>query len=109
MSQISFPLHTVKWVQVLLYDGHYLTSVICLHTVCCIWLIDKTLYHSGPESNVNEGLLRISQNSKAGTSPSDCLMSYPGHSLGIWSYLPAESQSVYSTAPAEWADTRIIK
>ena len=36
---------------------------------------------------------------KAGTSPSDCLVSYPGHPLG-GSYPFAEKQSVYSTAPA---------
>ena len=39
----------------------------------------------------------------AGTSPSDCLVSYPGHSLGGGSYSSAEKQSVYSTAPADWA------
>ncbi len=38
---------------------------------------------SGPGSNGNEGVLRIPQSSNtAGTSPSDCLVSYPGHSLG---------------------------
>ena len=30
-------------------------------------------------------------------------MSYPGHSLGGGSYPSAEKQSVYSTAPADWA------
>ena len=34
---------TVKWFQVLLYNSHHLTSVICLHTVCSIWPIDRTL------------------------------------------------------------------
>ena len=38
-----------------------------------------------------------------GTSPSDCLVSYPGHSLGGESYSSAEKQSVYSTTPADWA------
>ena len=33
---------------------------------------------------------------------SDCLVSYSGHSLGE-SYPCAEKQSVYSTAPADWA------
>ena len=33
---------------------------------------------------------------------SDCLMSYPGYSLEGGSYLPAEMQSVYSTAPTDW-------
>ena len=38
---------------------------------------------SGPESDGNEGVLRIPQSSStAGTSPSDCLVSFPGHSLG---------------------------
>ena len=59
---------------------------------------------SGPGSNGNEGVVRIPQSSSiAGTSPSDCLVSYPGHSLGGGSYPSAEVQSVYSTAPADWA------
>ena len=38
---------------------------------------------SGPGSNANEEVLRIPQSpSIARTSPSDCLVSYPGHSLG---------------------------
>ena len=36
-----------------------------------------------------------------GTSPSDCLVSYPGHALVGGSYPSAEVQSVYSTAPAD--------
>ena len=48
--------------------------------------------------------LRITQSSSiTGASPSDCLVSYPGHALG-WSYPSAEMQSVYSTAPADGAD-----
>ena len=35
-------------------------------------------------------------------SPSDCFVSYLGHSLGE-SYLPAEMQLVYFAAPANWA------
>ena len=38
-----------------------------------------------------------------GTSPPDYLVSYPGHSLGVGSYPSVEVQSVYSTAPADWA------
>ena len=38
---------------------------------------------NGPGSNGNEGVLRIPQSfSIAGISPSDCLVSYPRHSLG---------------------------
>ena len=36
---------------------------------------------SGPGGNGNEGVRHIPQISKAGASLSDCLMSYPGHSL----------------------------
>ena len=41
-----------------------------------------TLGKSGPESDDNEGVLYIFQIPKARTSPPDCLMSYPGSSLG---------------------------
>ena len=59
---------------------------------------------SGPGSDCNEGILRIPKNScTAGTSKSDCLVSYPGHSLEGGSYPSAEVQSVYSTAPV-WFD-----
>ena len=37
---------------------------------------------SGPGSNGNKGVLHIPQMSKAGASPSDCLMSYLGYLLG---------------------------
>ena len=51
-------------------------------------------------------MLRIPQRSSvSGTSPSDCLVSYPRHSLG-GSYPSAEMQSGYSTAPASWARER---
>ena len=58
---------------------------------------------SGPGSDGNEGVLRIPLSSSiAGTSPSDFLVSYTGHSLGGVSYPSAEEQSVYSTAQADW-------
>ena len=41
--------------------------------------------------------------------PSDCFMSYPGHWLGRRrTYPSAEMQSVYSTAPVEWASHQIV-
>ena len=71
-----------------------------------IWPIDRTLSgattpgQSGSESNGSEGVLRILQSSSiTGTTPSDCLILYPGHSLS-GSYPSAEMQSVYSTVPA---------
>ena len=53
----------------------------------------------GPRSDGSQGVHRIPQSSSiTGASPSDCLMSYTGHSLEE-SYSSAEKQSVYSTAP----------
>ena len=54
---------------------------------------------SEPGSDGNKGVLCIPQSSSiTGTSPSDCFVSYPGHSL--WeSYPSAERQSVYLTGP----------
>ena len=72
-----------------------------------IWHINRTLssattpVQSGPGSDCNKGVLRIPQSITEG-SPPDCLVAYPGHSFGE-SYLSAETQSVYSTAPADWA------
>ena len=61
-------------------------------------------YQSGPGSDGNKELLCIPQSfSITGASPSDCLVSYPGHSLEEGSYLSAEKQLMYSTAPANWA------
>ena len=54
-------MHTVKWFEVLLYNSHNLTSVICLHTVCSIWPIDRTLSgattpgQGGPEAKAMKG------------------------------------------------------
>ena len=55
-----------------------------------IWPIDKSLSgattsgQSGPGSDVNEGVLRIPQSfSITGTSPWNCLVSYPGHAFGV--------------------------
>ena len=60
---------------------------------------------SGHRNDGNEGILHIPQSSSITTaSPSDCLMSHPGHSLGV-SYPSADMHLVYSTAPANLADT----
>ena len=92
LNELEFFLHTVKWFKVLLCNSHNLTSVICLHTVFSIWPIDRTLSdattpdQSGPWSDCNKGLIRIPLCSNiTGASPSDCLMSYPGHPLGVLS------------------------
>ena len=76
-----------------------------------IWPIERTLSgattpgQSRLRSDGNEEILRIRQRSSIiGTSPSDCLVSYPGHSFGGRS---AEVQSVYSTAPADWGSFQL--
>ena len=67
------------------------------------------LGQSGPGSHGNEGVLHIPQSPCiTGTSPSDCFVSYPGHSLGV-SYPSAEKQSVYSTDPANLSNLYISK
>ena len=59
-----------------------------------------TMGQSGPGRDGNKGVLHIPQNSSiTGASQSDCLVSYPGHSLGE-SYPSAEMQSVYSASPS---------
>ena len=48
----------------------------------CIWPVDRTL-SDGPWSNGNKREIHIPQSSSiTGASPSDCLASYIGHSLG---------------------------
>ena len=58
---------------------------------------------NGSARDGNENVFFIRQRSSiTEESPLDCLVSYLGHSLE-GSYLSAEKQSVYSTAPANWA------
>ena len=85
--------------------------ILSLNVKQLFWPIDRTLLsaatpgHSGLGSNGNEGVLHILQSYNiTGTSPSDyCLRSYPGCLLGGESYHSAETQSVFSTAPANRA------
>ena len=80
-----------------------------------IWLIDRTLSgattpgQKGPGNDSNEDVLRIPQSlGNAGTSPSDCLVSYPRNSFGEC-YPSSEMQSVYSAAPAHRANKCIVE
>ena len=76
-----------------------------------IWLRDRTLSgatipsQSGPGRNGNEGLLHISQSSKPGTLPSDCLMTYPGDLMGE-PHPRADMHLEYSIAPSDLASFR---
>ena len=72
-----------------------------------IFLIDRTLSvattpdESATGGDDNEGVFPIPKSSRITESlPSDCLVSYLGHSLGEF-YSPAGMQSVYSAAPAD--------
>ena len=84
-----------------------------MYAVSSIQPIDSTLSgttmpgQSGPGTDGNKGVFRVPQSSSiTGSSPSDCLVSYTGHSLG-GSYSSAEVKSVYSAAPADWAIHRV--
>ena len=72
-----------------------------------IWPVDRNLSgatsmsQSRPRSDGREREHSIPQSSDiTGASPSDCVVSYPGHSLEK-SYSSAEMQLVYSTTPAD--------
>ena len=68
------------------YQNNSLSSNLVSH-ISSIWPIDRTLLgtttpgHSWPGSDGNDGGIHIPQSSSiTGTLPSDCLVSYPGHS-----------------------------
>ena len=104
---IQFSISTVSMTKTVLFQ---LIQLGISMQFSSIWLIDRTpsgastLGHSGPESDGNEWMIRIPQSSSfTRTSPSDCLVSYAGHSLGGGeSYPSAKKQLVYFIAPADW-------
>ena len=66
-----------------------------------IWPRDRTLSSAttpdqrGPGTDGNEGVLHIIQSSIiTETSPSDCLVPYPGHLLGVAGDLPHCKEAV---------------
>ena len=74
-----------------------------------VWPIDRALSgtttpnHSGPGSDVNEGVLCIPQSSSiTEASPLDCLMSYRGHSFGEVLPLCRDSVDVFYSL-ANWS------
>ena len=71
-----------------------------------IWPIDRTLSgattlgQNGFVSKGNEGALHIFQYSSiTAASPSDCLMSYPGHTLGRVLLLCSDAVGLFYSAP----------
>ena len=106
-KDVASAFYSPSWLGQVLFQAIQLSISIQFSS---IWPIDRTLSsattpgQSGPGSDGNEEVLHIPQSSRfTGASPSDCLVSYPGH-LGEL-YLFAEMQSVYSTALADWALT----
>ena len=75
------------YIQTVLFQTIQFSISILFNSV---WPIDRTLSgattrdQSGPVNNGNKGVLRILQSSSiTGASPSDCLVSYPRHSLRV--------------------------
>ena len=77
-----------------------------------IWSIDRTQSNAAtlgqlrPGSNGNEGVIHILLNSKTGVSTSDCLISYPGLSLGSLTLLKRCSQCILLSQTTGPQDTR---
>ena len=79
----------VKNISISSYSVYSIQFSISMPLVLFNPYIDRALSgatmlgQSGPKSNGNEGVLCIPQDpSITGTAPSDCLVSYPRHSLG---------------------------
>ena len=104
----TFLFQAIQFSQTVLFQ----TIQFCISTqFSSIWPIDRTLSsattpgQSRPGSDANEGVLLILQSSSiTGTSPSDCLVLYPGLTLrdGWGSYPSAEMQSVYPIRLGHW-------
>ena len=107
MSLSSF-LHIIKWFQVLLNKSHNLTSIICLHTVCSVWSIDRTLLGPTTPVKVDIGTMAAMKwYSTFPISPNHQIVYVKSRSLmrGGGAYPSAEMQSVYSAAlAANWAN-----
>ena len=74
-----------------------------------IWPIDATTPgRSRPGSDGNEGLLRIPQNCMVGASSSDCLVSYPGHSIVVWEVLPLFRDAVGIFYSSSWLGCKLF-
>ena len=85
-SQFLFTQLNVKTVLLLTIQFSISTQFKCQTVFFDPWIGSPagatTLGHSIPGSDGNEGVLCIPQSSSiTGTSPSDCLVSYPGHFL----------------------------
>ena len=87
-SSLSSFLHTIKWFHAFLYKSHNISHLFAL-IFCSIWCIATTPGQSRPGSNGNEGVCYIPQSIRTVASPSDCLVSYLGLSVGWGSYLSA--------------------
>ena len=92
-------MHTVKWFLQWYSERKNSSFLPILET----FTGTITLGQNGAGSNDNEGVLDIAWKSRTGVSSLDTLVSYQGYMLRGF-YSSAEMQSVYCTAPANWAE-----
>ena len=111
----EFFVLTVRYFQELLYNGHNLTLIICLHTVCSIWFINMILSDattpgkSGPGSNGNEGVLQIPQISRFPKSRNQMVQCHiQGHSLEGLTTLQRCSRCILQCPLTDWAGCKCI-
>ena len=104
-------LHTVKMINVLFLTIQFSICHLFAHILNSQSSIGgKDRAHQELPPRVREDLRAMATTKHSmflrapltGASPSDCLMSYPKHSLEE-SYSFADMQSVYFTVPADWA------
>ena len=96
-------------------QSQFNSSHFFAHIGCSIWPIDRTRSfattpgQSGTGSNVNEGVLYMPQIFKTRSLPSDCLMSYRGHSLvGVLLFCRYAVSVFYSPGQLGWV-TSLMK
>ena len=92
-----FSVHAQLNVKTVLFQT--IQFSICTQLISILPIGATTQEQSGTGSHGNNGVLRNPQSSSI---TGDCLVLYPGHSLGE-SYPPLEVQSVYYAVPADWA------
>ena len=93
-------MSTVYLSKTFLFQAIQFSQIALTQTIHFCMRIDRALLGAtipgqcGPGSNVKEGVLHIPQScSITGNSPSDCLVSYPGHLL-VWGSLQSCSRSI---------------
>ena len=94
---LIFKIVLLIFIQTSLIPSFFLSLSLYIY----IYIEREREKESGPGSDGNEGVLGIPQSSSiAGTSPSDCLVSYAGHSLvGALTPLQRSSRCILQPQP----------